>query len=190
MANKKGASSKGGLQFSRRFTSEDVNVYDQFEYDYRTSVIRNPSGEVVFEMNNVEVPKQWSQIATDILHKNIFEKQVFRNRMEQRAEKHLQNRLHIAWPIAGGFGANVMDYFASEKDAQVFYEEMVYCILNQMCVPNSPQWFNTGLHESYGITGKPQGHYYVDPDRWSVEKITSAYERPQPHACFILSVDG
>ena len=64
MANKKQASAKSGLQFSRRFTREDVNVYDMFEYDYRTSVIRNPSGEVVFEMNNVEVPKQWSRCAT------------------------------------------------------------------------------------------------------------------------------
>ena len=80
-------------------------------------------------------------------------------------------------------------YFASEKDAQVFYEELVYCILNQMCVPNSPQWFNTGLYESYGIKGKPQGHYYVDPVDGELKKSTSAYERPQPHACFILSVD-
>ena len=80
-------------------------------------------------------------------------------------------------------------YFASTEDAQVFYEELVYCILNQACVPNSPQWFNTGLHESYGIKGKPQGHYYVDQNDGQLKKSTSAYERPQPHACFILSVD-
>jgi ribonucleoside-diphosphate reductase alpha chain len=80
-------------------------------------------------------------------------------------------------------------YFASEEDAKVFYEELVYSILNQACVPNSPQWFNTGLHESYGIKGKPQGHYYVDQKDGKLKKSTSAYERPQPHACFILSVD-
>src|SRR5678809_1632658 len=80
-------------------------------------------------------------------------------------------------------------YFNSEKDATVFYEELVYSILNQACVPNSPQWFNTGLYESYGIKGKPQGHYYVDPLDEQLKKSTSAYERPQPHACFILSVD-
>jgi ribonucleoside-diphosphate reductase alpha chain len=79
-------------------------------------------------------------------------------------------------------------YFATEKDAQVFYEELVYSILNQACVPNSPQWFNTGLHESYGITGGAQGHYYVDPTDKKLKRSTSAYERPQPHACFILSV--
>src|ERR671920_896941 len=77
----------------------------------------------------------------------------------------------------------------SEKDAEVFYEELVYSILAQMCVPNSPQWFNTGLYESYGIAGKPQGHYYVDAKDGQLKKSTSAYERPQPHACFILSVE-
>jgi ribonucleoside-diphosphate reductase alpha chain len=81
------------------------------------------------------------------------------------------------------------NYFNSSEDAQVFYEELVYSILNQACVPNSPQWFNTGLHESYGIVGKPQGHYYVDQNDGQLKKSTSAYERPQPHACFILSVD-
>ncbi|MEY2902343.1 MAG: hypothetical protein RLY89_1449, partial [Bacteroidota bacterium] len=79
-------------------------------------------------------------------------------------------------------------YFASEKDAQIFYDELAYSILNQACVPNSPQWFNTGLHESYGITGKPQGHYYVDAKDGKLKKSSNAYERPQPHACFILSV--
>src|ERR1700743_148867 len=80
------------------------------------------------------------------------------------------------------------NYFASSKDAEVFYEELVYSILDQACVPNSLQLFNTGLHESFGITGKPQGHYYVDPADDQLKRSTSAYERPQPHACFILSV--
>ena len=146
-------------------------------------------GEVVFEMNNVEVPKQWSQIATDILHKNIFVKPVFLNLMAAWAAKPLLNRWHIAWPIAGEYGVRSMVISLLTKDAQVFYEELVYSILNQMCVPNSPQWFNTGLYESYGIKGKPQGHYYVDPVDGELKKSTSAYERPQPHACFILSVD-
>jgi ribonucleoside-diphosphate reductase alpha chain len=79
-------------------------------------------------------------------------------------------------------------YFATANDGQIFYDELVYSIINQSCVPNSPQWFNTGLHESYGITGKPQGHYYVDSLDGQLKKSTNAYERPQPHACFILSV--
>ncbi|MBA2562361.1 MAG: adenosylcobalamin-dependent ribonucleoside-diphosphate reductase, partial [Chitinophagaceae bacterium] len=81
------------------------------------------------------------------------------------------------------------NYFATAKDAQIFYEELVFCILNQSCVPNSPQWFNAGLFEVYGIKGKPQGHYYVDAKDGELKKSTSAYERPQPHACFILSVE-
>jgi ribonucleoside-diphosphate reductase alpha chain len=189
MANKKQASAKGGLQFSRRFTRDDINVYDQFEYDYRTSVIRNPSGEVVFEMNNVEVPKQWSQIATDILAQKYFRKagvpQPDGSLGRETSARQVAHRLAHCWRVWG----ERYDYFASEQDAQVFYEELVYSILNQMCVPNSPQWFNTGLYECYGIKGKPQGHYYVDPADEVLKRSTSAYERPQPHACFILSVD-
>jgi ribonucleoside-diphosphate reductase alpha chain len=187
--SKKETSAKSGLQFRRRFTKDDVNVFDLFEYDYRTSVIRNPSGEVVFEMNNVEVPKQWSQIATDILAQKYFRKagvpQADGSLGRETSAKQVAHRLANCWKVWG----ERYGYFASSADAQVFYDELVYSILNQMCVPNSPQWFNTGLHESYGITGKPQGHYYVDPTDGQVKKSANAYERPQPHACFILSVD-
>lgn len=178
-----------GLQFSRRFTREGVSVFDQFEYDYRTSVIRNPSGEVVFEMNNVEVPKHWSQIATDILAQKYFRKagvpQQDGSLGRETSVKQVAHRMANCWKVWG----EKYGYFASEKDATVFYEELVHCILNQSCTPNSPQWFNTGLFESYGIKGKPQGHYYVDPVDNQLKKSTSAYERPQPHACFILSVE-
>ncbi len=189
MASKKQNAAKGGLQFPRRFTREDVNVFDLFEYDYRTSVIRNPSGEVVFEMTNVEVPKSWSQIATDILAQKYFRKagvpQPDGSLGRETSAKQVAHRMANCWRVWG----ERYGYFASEKDAQVFYEELVYSILNQMCTPNSPQWFNTGLYESYGIKGKPQGHYYVDPVDGQLKKSTSAYERPQPHACFILSVE-
>ena len=182
-------STQKGLKFQRKYTKDDVNVFDQFEYDYRTSVIRNPSGEVVFEMNNVEVPKQWSQIATDILAQKYFRKagvpQPDGSMGRETSVKQVAHRMANCWKVWG----ERYGYFASFDDAQIFYEELVYSILNQMCVPNSPQWFNTGLHESYGITGKPQGHYYVDQADGQLKKSTSAYERPQPHACFILSVE-
>ncbi len=178
-----------GLQFTRRFTKEDTNVFDLFTYDYRSSVIRNPSGEVVFEMNNVEVPARWSQIATDILAQKYFRKagvpQPDGTSGRETSVKQVAHRMANCWQVWG----ERYGYFASEKDAQVFYEELVYSILDQACVPNSPQWFNTGLHESYGITGKPQGHYFVDPADDQLKMSTSAYERPQPHACFILSVE-
>src|SRR5579863_3633798 len=178
-----------GLQFTRRFTKEDINVFDLFTYDYRSSVIRNPSGEVVFEMNNVEVPARWSQIATDILAQKYFRKagvpQPDGSIGRETSVKQVAHRMANCWKVWG----ERYGYFASEKDAQIFYEELVYSILDQACVPNSPQWFNTGLHESYGITGKPQGHYFVDPVDDQLKLSSSAYERPQPHACFILSVE-
>lgn len=179
---------KKGLQFGRRFTQEGVSPYDMFEYDYRDSVIKNPNGEKVFEMNNVEVPKQWSQIATDILAQKYFRKagvpQPDGSVGRETSVKQVAHRMANCWKVWG----ERYGYFASANDAQVFYEELVYSILNQACVPNSPQWFNTGLHESYGITGKPQGHYFVDAKDGKLKKSSNAYERPQPHACFILSV--
>jgi ribonucleoside-diphosphate reductase alpha chain len=181
--------SANGLQFSRRYTRDDISVFDQFQYDYRSSVIRNPSGEIVFEMTNVEVPKGWSQIATDILAQKYFRKAGVPlsdgTLGRETSVKQVAHRMANCWKAWGvRYG-----YFATEKDATVFYEELVYSILNQACVPNSPQWFNTGLYESYGITGKPQGHYFVDQLDGLLKKSTSAYERPQPHACFILSVE-
>jgi ribonucleoside-diphosphate reductase alpha chain len=178
-----------GLQFKRHFTSSDVSAIDMFEYDFRTSIIRNPSGEVVFEMTNVEVPRQWSQIATDIIAQKYFRKagvpQPDGSMGRETSAKQVAHRMANCWRVWG----ERYGYFATAEDAQVFYEELMYCILNQACVPNSPQWFNTGLYESYGIKGKPQGHFYVDPVKGTLEKSTSAYERPQPHACFILSVN-
>ncbi|HRN91211.1 MAG TPA: vitamin B12-dependent ribonucleotide reductase [Ferruginibacter sp.] len=177
------------LQFSRQFTRDGVSPYEMFEYDYRTSVIKNPSGEVVFQMDNVEVPKAWSQIATDILAQKYFRKagvpQPDGTTGRETSVKQVAHRMAHCWRVWGERN----NYFASENDAQIFYDELVYSILNQACVPNSPQWFNTGLHEVYGITGKPQGHYFVDQADGKLKKSTSAYERPQPHACFILSVE-
>jgi ribonucleoside-diphosphate reductase alpha chain len=181
--------SEKGLQFSRHFTKEGISPYDMFEYDYRTSVIKNITGEVVFQMDNVEVPNQWSQIATDILAQKYFRKagvpQADGTTGRETSVKQVAHRLAHCWRVWG----ERYNYFATKQDAQIFYEELVYGILNQSCVPNSPQWFNTGLHEVYGIKGKPQGHYYVDEKDGQLKKSTSAYERPQPHACFILSVE-
>lgn len=185
----KNPANTGGLSFTRHFTQEGVSPYDQFTYELRSSVIRNPGGDVVFEMNNVEVPASWSQIATDILAQKYFRKagvpQPDGSSGRETSVKQVVHRMANCWRAWGlKYG-----YFASEKDAAIFYEELSYSMLNQSCVPNSPQWFNTGLFESYGIKGKPQGHFYVEQHTGQLEKSTSAYERPQPHACFILSVD-
>ena len=178
-----------GLPFARHYTHDGVSPFDMFDYDYRTSVIRNPNGEKVFEMTNVEVPAHWSQIATDILAQKYFRKagvpQPDGSMGQETSVKQVAHRLAHCWRTWG----EKYHYFSAEKDAQVFYDELVYSILLQSCAPNSPQWFNTGLNSSYGIEGKAQGHYYVDPLTGVLERSKNAYERPQPHACFILSVD-
>ena len=178
-----------GLKVDRYFTKEGVNVFDLFKYEKRSSVIRNPSGDAVFEMNDVEVPASWSQVATDILAQKYFRKamvpQPDGTTGSEKSIKQVAHRMANCWKDWGSrYG-----YFASPKDADTFYDEIVYTITGQLAAPNSPQWFNTGLHTSYGITGKPQGHYFVDPVTEVLSKSTSAYERPQPHACFILSVE-
>ncbi|SDF66028.1 ribonucleoside-diphosphate reductase class II [Mucilaginibacter pineti] len=178
-----------GLKAERYFSKEGIDVYDLFRYEKRSSVIRNPSGDAVFEMNDVEVPAAWSQVATDILAQKYFRKagvpQSDGTTGSEKSIKQVAHRMANCWKDWGvRYG-----YFATPKDADIFYDEIVYTIVGQLAAPNSPQWFNTGLHTSYGITGKPQGHYYVDPVTEQLSKSTSAYERPQPHACFILSVD-
>ena len=186
MSNTKKAAK--GLPFSRHFTKDDTSAFDLFTYELRTSVIRNPNGEKVFEMTDVEVPAHWSQIATDILAQKYFRKagvpQPDGSLGRETSVKQVAHRMADCWRQWG----EKYGYFASKSDAQVFYDELVYSILAQSCAPNSPQWFNTGLHSAYGITGSPQGHYYVDPTTGKLEKSQNAYERPQPHACFILSV--
>ena len=176
-----------GLSFSRHYTKDGQSPFEMFEYDYRTSVIRNPNGEKVFEMTNVEVPNHWSQIATDILAQKYFRKagvpQPDGSLGRETSVKQVAHRLADCWRQWG----EKYGYFASADDAQVFYDELIYSILTQGCAPNSPQWFNTGLFSSYGIDGKAQGHYYVDPVTGNLERSKNAYERPQPHACFILS---
>ena len=183
------AENTGGLKVNRHFTKDGIKVFDLFKYEMRSSVIRNPSGDAVFEMNDVEVPTSWSQVATDILAQKYFRKagvpQPDGTTSSEKSIKQVAHRMAHCWKDWGmRYG-----YFASANDADVFYDEIVYTITGQLAAPNSPQWFNTGLYTSYNISGKPQGHYFVDPTTKKLSKSTSAYERPQPHACFILSVE-
>lgn len=189
------------MKFSRVFTRGGGSPYEMFSYTLRKSILRNPDGSVVFEMENVEVPTHWSQLATDILAQKYFRKtgvpqynsdgspvldehgnQVLGS---ENSVKQVVHRLAATWKHWG----EQYDYFDTPEDANIFYDELVYMLLNQMCAPNSPQWFNTGLAYAYGIKGTPQGHYYVDPETGEITKSQDAYTRPQPHACFIQSVE-
>ena len=177
-----------GLHIPRYYTREGTSPFDEFTYELRSSIIRNPTGETVFEMNNVEVPGHWSQVATDILAQKYLRKtgvpQPDGSTGHETSIKQVAHRMADCWRQWG----EEHGYFATAEDAQVFYEEIVYMILGQHAAPNSPQWFNTGLYTAYGIEGKPQGHFYVDPETEEIKESENAYQRPQPHACFILSV--
>ncbi|ACF43164.1 vitamin B12-dependent ribonucleotide reductase [Pelodictyon phaeoclathratiforme] len=188
------------MKISRLFTSPGENVYDCFEYTFRTSVLRNPDGSKVFEMNNIEVPKQWSQVAADILAQKYFRKTGIPLFDEKGAAvtdsagnpvtgsehsiRQVVHRMAGCWRDWGEKNR----YFDTPDDAAAFYDEVAFMMLRQMAAPNSPQWFNTGLNFAYGTTGPAQGHFYVDPESGEVKESEDAYGRPQAHACFIQSV--
>jgi len=188
------------MKISRRFTQPGTSPYEMFEYTKRSSVLRNPDGSIVFQMDDIEVPVHWSQVATDILAQKYFRRAGVPQYDEQgnllrdangepilgseRSVKQVVHRLVGCWTDWG----KRYGYFDSDDDANAFYDELVYMLLAQMAAPNSPQWFNAGLAWAYGITGSPQGHYYVEPETGELKASSDAYTRPQPHACFIQSI--
>ena len=190
-----------GLTIKRLFTTESHDPFASVEWTRRTSRITNPDGSVVFEMADAEIPASWSQVATDIMVSKYFRKAgvpqydadgapVLNADGQpllgpERSAKQVIHRLAGCWRWWGEENG----YFASAADAQAFYDELVHMLVNQMAAPNSPQWFNTGLAFAYGITGPAQGHFYFDPVAGEVKESPDAYTRPQPHACFIQSVN-
>jgi ribonucleoside-diphosphate reductase alpha chain len=197
------------MQITRRFTREGQDPFAGIEFAPRSSTIRNPNGSVVFEMTDVMVPAKWSQVAVDILAQKYFRRAGVPTRLSKVAEddvpawvqrsapdsestptggetdsRQVFHRLAGCWTYWGWKGG----YFTTERDARAFYDEVCFMLANQMAAPNSPQWFNTGLHWAYGIEGPPQGHHFVNPLTQQLERSTSAYERPAPHACFIQQV--
>ena len=204
------------MRIERRFTKDGQSPYAEIEFRLTTSEIRNPDGSVVFKLDNVEVPEFWSQVASDVLAQKYFRKAGVPARLKKVEEetvpsflwrsmadddalaalpekerivgetlaKQVFDRLAGTWTYWGWKGG----YFDSDADAQTFFDEQRYMLAMQMVAPNSPQWFNTGLHWAYGIDGPSQGHYYVDFQTGKLTKSKSSYEHPQPHACFIQSI--
>lgn len=197
------------MRIPRLFTTEGRSPYETIEFRTTSSEIRNPDGSLVFQLESLEVPKEWSQVACDILAQKYFRKAgiplktvpveekgvppwLQRHEPESKETKFTgeTSAKQVFHRIAGGwtYWGWKHRYFHTEKDARAFYDEICFMLARQMCAPNSPQWFTTGLHWAYGITGNPQGHYYVDHETRELCQSTSAYERSQPHACFIQSV--
>jgi len=177
------------MKIERRFTQPGIDPLDAVEWDRRESVIREPDGTVVFEMRDLEVPKSWSQVATDILAQKYFRKagvpQPDGSLGKETSARQVMRRLAGCWTDWG----RRYGYFDTDDDAAAFDAELTHMLINQMAAPNSPQWFNTGLAYAYGIKGTPQGHYYVDPATNEVRESEDSYSRIQGHACFIQSVD-
>jgi ribonucleoside-diphosphate reductase alpha chain len=189
-----------GLKVTRKYTSKG-DPYNGIVWEKRTSKIANPDGSVVFEMENVEIPSTWSQVATDIMVSKYFRKagvpQVDDDGNTLKDEngdtilgsetssRQVFDRLAETWRHWG----ETTGYFATKDDAQAFEDELKYMLATQMAAPNSPQWFNTGLNHKYDLTGPKQGFWYVDPKSGELVEADDSYSRPQPHACFIQSID-
>ncbi len=197
------------MKIDRRFTNAKQDAYSEIDFTTTTSEIRNPDGTVVFHLADLEVPESWSQVASDVIAQKYFRKAGVPSATRRVAEdgvpeflqrsvptddatmggevsaKQVFDRLAGAWAYWGWKGG----YFTKEEDARAYFDEMRYMLATQRAAPNSPQWFNTGLHWAYGIDGPAQGHHYVDYQTGELTKSASSYEHPQPHACFIQSVD-
>ncbi len=173
------------MKIARHFTQAGQDPLKGITFVPRTSRITKLDGKVVFEAKDVMVPDSWSQVAVDILAQKYFRRKgIDAQNGGETDSRQVFHRLAGCWRHWG----ETHGYFDTPEDAQAFYDELTYMLAKQMCAPNSPQWFNTGLHYAYGISGPAQGHSYVDPKTGELMKSTSAYERPQPHACFIQSV--
>jgi len=174
------------MKITRFFTKSGSDPLTGIPFVARTSRITKLDGTVVFEAKDVMVPESWSQVAVDILAQKYFRRKgIDAAGGGEHDARQVFHRLAGCWRHWG----ETHGYFDGPEDAQIFYDELMYMLANQMCAPNSPQWFNTGLHFAYGISGPAQGHSFVNPATGKLERSTSAYERPQPHACFIQSVE-
>ncbi|MDF1873453.1 vitamin B12-dependent ribonucleotide reductase, partial [Vannielia sp.] len=204
------------MKIERKFTSAEGSAYDALPFTKTSSEIRNPDGSVVFQLKDMEVPADWSQVASDVIAQKYFRKAGVPAALKKVKEKGMPeflwrsvpdeaaleklpkgerfggetsarqvfDRLAGAWTYWGWKGG----YFSTEADARAYFDEMRFMLATQKAAPNSPQWFNTGLHWAYGIDGPAQGHHYVDYKTGKLTKSKSSYEHPQPHACFIQSV--
>ena len=204
------------MHVDRRFTREGESPYQGLEFRYTSSEIKNPDGSTVFQMADIEVPSHWSQVACDILAQKYLRKAGIPTRLRtveeadvpawlwrwQADDAALEDLAQEARTSAESSAKQVFDrlagtwtywgwkagYFDAEADALAYFDEMRNMLARQMGAPNSPQWFNTGIHWAYGIEGPAQGHHFVDYRTGVLTEAENAYEHPQPHACFIQSI--
>jgi len=172
-----------GLKIEHFFSAPGVHPFEQLEWETRSAKITGDNGQVIFEQNNIEVPVTWSQLATKVVASKYFYGDVETGQREHSV-KQLVHR--VCRTIANRGKRN--GYFATDKDAETFYNELTWLCVNQYGAFNSPVWFNVGLFDVYGIAGS--GHnFHWDPQRKeAVVACQNSYEYPQASACFIQSV--
>src|SRR5579864_2564562 len=181
----------GGLRFERVFSDAAVKPFDQVEWEHRTAEITDDSGTIIFKQENVEVPKNWSALATKIAVSKYFYGDISHGTDPHKGGRessvrqliHRVTRTITDWGIADG-------YFADLEAAEIFYDELTWLCLNQHGAFNSPVWFNVGLYHEYGI-GKNAGagNYFYNRTTGKAERAATQYEYPQGSACFIQDVD-
>src|SRR5204863_474542 len=179
-----------GLTFQRVFSDPAVKPFDQVEWEHRTAEITDDSGQIIFKQENVEVPKNWSALATKIAVSKYFYGDIAHGTDPHKAGRESSVRQLIRrvtrtitdWGIADG-------YFADAEAAEIFYDELTWLCLNQHGAFNSPVWFNVGLYHEYGIgKGAGAGNYFYNRATGKAERAPTQYEYPQGSACFIQDV--
>ena len=190
-ADRKTASSRGraqkspGLKVPRVFSTKGTHPFDEVEWERRKALIGDEKGKAIFEQENVEFPKFWSMLATNVVASKYFYGELKTDKREDSLRKliHRVARTIADWGLADG-------YFASAEDTEIFYNELSYLLLHQYGSFNSPVWFNCGLYQQYGIgKGAGAGLFFFNRTKGALDRATTQYEHPQCSACFIQSVE-
>ena len=170
----------GGLAIDSIFCPTNVDdPFDTVEWDLRTAAIKGENGEVLFEQTNCEVPKFWSQLATNVVVSKYFYGENGTPERERSVKQliHRVSRTIADWGLADG-------YFASAADGETFYRELTWLCLHQHGAFNSPVWFNVGLYAQYGV-----GQNAIGIDAETVLNSRKPLRISAGSACFIQSVN-
>ncbi|PIS42354.1 MAG: ribonucleoside-diphosphate reductase, adenosylcobalamin-dependent [Candidatus Kerfeldbacteria bacterium CG08_land_8_20_14_0_20_40_16] len=173
---------KRGLSFQRLFTYAETHPFDEIKWEKRDAVITDPKGKIVFEQKEVEVPDFWSQNATNIVASKYF----YGDKEKKEREFSVKQLIDRVSRTITDWGKKD-NYFASEEDAENFYNELTYLLVNQYTAFNSPVWFNCGVDRYDSGSGK--GRYYWNKEQQKILVAEDDYTHPQCSACFINSVE-
>ena len=140
--NNEHAAEKRGLRFERYFTQRGIHPFDEIEWEKRTATIASEKGDKIFEQQDVEIPKSWSMTATNVVVSKYFHGQIGTPQRETSVRQLVERvaKAYYNWGLKD-------EYFASQEDADIFYFELIYLLVNQFMSFNSPVWFNVGIEE-------------------------------------------